>query len=78
MEPTLKEGSRLLVFSWAPKRRGDILVFRKEGLIMVKRAVTYESNRWQVRADNLKEGDDSLVFGGVPDADVVGRVIAHW
>ncbi len=80
MEPTLRDGDRVLVRHGAPARAGDVVVARfVDGTVAVKRAVERRATRtgeaaWWLLSDNPAEGIDSRHRGPVPDADVVALV----
>ena len=76
MEPTLREGDRLLVVHGLPPRVGGLLVVRlPSGVLAVKRATSYAEDGWWVERDNPREGVDSWLVGAIPDHDVVARVL---
>jgi hypothetical protein len=86
MEPTLYEGDRLLVRYGAPPRAGRLAVVRlpdgPDGPrpVSVKRIVgpaPGEPGHWWVERDNAGEGIDSWLVGGIPDPDVLARVVAR-
>jgi signal peptidase I len=76
MEPTLRDGDRLLLLHGASPRPGRLAVVRlPDGVVAVKRAVRREPGGWWVERDNPFEGVDSWRVGVVPDADVLARVL---
>jgi hypothetical protein len=86
MEPTLYEGDRLLVRYGVRPRVGGLAVVRlpdgPEGPrpVAVKRVVGHapgEPGYWWVERDNPREGVDSWLVGGIPEADVLARVVAR-
>jgi hypothetical protein len=80
MEPTLREGDRLLVRYGAPPRPGRVAVVRLPGRpgLSVKRIGWQDSDGWWLERDNPREGVDSWQVGPVgPDAVLavaLGRV----
>jgi nickel-type superoxide dismutase maturation protease len=84
MAPTLRDGDWLVCRRVAPDhvvRPGDVVVVERPdrpGLLLVKRAVRREADGWWVEGDNAAASDDSRVFGAVPDALVVARVLARY
>ncbi len=88
MEPTLTEGDRLLLLHHPPSRlvtAGRLVVVRlPDGPsgprpVSVKRLVGRDPDdpsRWWVERDNPREGVDSWLVGGIPEADLVAVVIA--
>jgi nickel-type superoxide dismutase maturation protease len=80
MLPTLRPGDVVVVRWRARVSAGDVVVVRRPdrpGLNVVKRAARREAGGWWVLGDNPAESDDSRVFGVVPDAAVVARVLAR-
>lgn len=84
MEPTLYEGDRLLVLWGGRPRAGRMAVVRlppsDDGPrpVSVKRVTGPDpgnSGAWWVERDNPAEGVDSWLVGGIPDRDVLGRVL---
>ena len=76
MEPTLRDGDRLLVRYGAAPRRGRLVVVRLPGRPLgVKRAAFSTDDGWWVERDNPREGVDSWVVGAVPPDDVVAVVV---
>ena len=78
MEPTLREGDRLLVVHSGRLAPGRLCVVRlPDGTIAVKRAVRRERDGWWVERDNPSAGVDSWSVGTIPDDDVVARVLVR-
>ncbi|HMJ77568.1 MAG TPA: S24/S26 family peptidase [Iamia sp.] len=79
MEPTLREGDRLLVRHGAAPRTGGLAVVRlPDGTVAVKRVAHREDDGgWWVERDNPREGVDSWSVGAIADGDVVARVVAR-
>ncbi len=82
MLPALRSGDCLLVSRRSPIRVGDLVVARRpqlEGLLLVKRATRRADGGWWLLSDNAAAGlDDSRVFGTLPDAFVVGKVLFRY
>jgi hypothetical protein len=81
MEPTLRDGDVCLVWWGAAPRTGTVVVARLPGGrgLGVKRAAFVDAaGEWWLRSDNVGVGTDSAVFGMVPSADVLGRVLARY
>lgn len=78
MLPSFRSGNRVLVWRYGTVRKGDVVVFSKGGLTMVKRAVEWNGDRWVVRGDNISASTDSLDFGGVEERSIIGKVIARY
>jgi hypothetical protein len=83
MEPTLREGDRLLVRYDAVPTAGRLVLARfADGTLVVKRAEGRRALRsgapgWWVLSDNPSEGVDSRHRGPVADADVRAVVLAR-
>jgi signal peptidase I len=78
MEPSLREGDRLLVVHGAPPRAGRPAVVRlPDGVVAVKRVTRRDPDGWWVERDNPAEGVDSWLVGVIPDHDVVARVVVR-
>jgi|SRR5680860_36284 len=78
MQPTLREGDRLLVRYDAVPRPGRLVVVRlPDGVVAVKRATRREPGGWWVERDNPVEGLDSWSVGLIPDRDVVATVVCR-
>lgn len=78
MLPTFQHGDRVLVWRYGAIRPGDIVVFCKNGMKMVKRAVTKAGDRWVMRGDNENVSTDSRDFGAVEEKSIVGRVVMSY
>jgi signal peptidase I len=78
MQPTLRDGDRIVVRHGAVPRVGDLVVVRlPDGVVAVKRATAREPGGWWVERDNPFEGVDSWAVGAIPDGDVVAVVRAR-
>ena len=78
MQPTLREGDRLLVRYDAMPTPGALVVVRlPDGTVAVKRALRREPEGWWVERDNPAEGVDSWAVGAIPDQDVVAVVLTR-
>jgi phage repressor protein C with HTH and peptisase S24 domain len=78
MEPTLREGDRLLVRYGRTPRQGQLVVVRwPDRPVSVKRATHHTDEGWWVERDNPREGVDSWLVGAVPDADVLACVLVR-
>ncbi|PUA80283.1 peptidase S24 [Nocardioides currus] len=80
MEPTLRDGDRLLVsYAAAPAADAVVLARFADGTVAVKRAVERRTLRtggpgWWLLSDNPDEGVDSRHRGPVEDGSVLGVV----
>jgi phage repressor protein C with HTH and peptisase S24 domain len=78
MEPTLREGDRLLVVYGARPRLGGLAVVRlPDRPLAVKRITARVDDGWWVERDNPAEGVDSWLVGAVAAEDVVAIVVAR-
>ncbi len=83
MQPTLRDGDRLLVRGGTGASRsagvGRIVVVRLPGgrPLSVKRLVHREPEGWWVERDNPAEGVDSWHVGAVPETDLLGVAVAR-
>jgi phage repressor protein C with HTH and peptisase S24 domain len=79
MQPTLRNGDRILVHYGATPRPGDLVVVRlPDRPVSVKRLVRREPDGgWWVERDNPSEGVDSWAVGAVPEADLLAVVRAR-
>lgn len=76
MQPTLRDGDRLLVRYGAVPRIGRLAVVRlPDGVVAVKRVARRERDGWWIERDNPDEGVDSWTVGAIPDPDVIARVV---
>jgi phage repressor protein C with HTH and peptisase S24 domain len=76
MEPTLRDGDRVLVRYGAAPRAGSLVLVRlPDRPLSVKRATRLEEDGWWVERDNPDEGVDSWLVGAIPVDDVVARVL---
>jgi hypothetical protein len=77
MEPTLRDGDRLVVVPGGRPRPGRVAVVRLPGgrPLSVKRLGFPAEDGWWVERDNPAEGVDSWQAGAVPPADVLGTVL---
>jgi phage repressor protein C with HTH and peptisase S24 domain len=68
MEPTLRDGDRLVVRHGVTPRAGQIVIVRLPGRdgVSVKRLVRRDADGWWVERDNPAEGVDSWLVGAVP------------
>jgi nickel-type superoxide dismutase maturation protease len=77
MEPTLREGDRLLV-RWGRRgaRPGAIAVVRLPNRpLSIKRLAFRDGTGWWVERDNPGVGVDSWSIGAVPQNDLVGVAV---
>jgi len=79
MEPTLRDGDRLLVSYAGQPRTGDLVLVRlpDRSAPAVKRATFRDASGWWVERDNPGEGVDSWLVGAIPDAHVLAVVLGR-
>lgn len=79
MEPTLRDGDRLLVRYGVGARPGQIVIVRLPGRdgVSVKRLVRSGGDGWWVERDNPAEGVDSWLVGAVPDQDLLAVALGR-
>ena len=76
MQPTLRDGDRLLVAHGARPRPGHVAVVRfADGVVAVKRLDRLDAEGWWVSRDNPAEGRDSWTAGPVAPHDVLAVVL---
>lgn len=79
MEPTLRDGDRLVLRYGRRPLVGQVVVVRlpeRDGL-SVKRVTRRDDSSWWVERDNQSEGVDSWLVGAVPDVDMVAVALAR-
>jgi len=78
MQPTLRDGDRLLLDHRRTPRVGDVAVVRLPGgVLAIKRLETYDDG-WWVSRDNPHEGVDSWTIGAPVDAVIAIAVVRLW
>ncbi len=75
MEPQIRNGDFVLASSipyfFSKPRKGDIVVFKKERRLIIKRIDQVKNYKYKVLGDNKK---DSLDFGWITRIDILGKV----
>jgi nickel-type superoxide dismutase maturation protease len=76
MEPTLRQGDRVLVAYGRQPHPGDLVVVQLPNRpgYSVKRVFRHDTDGWWVERDNPNEGVDSWLVGAIPDRDLLGVV----
>ncbi|MBI2041259.1 MAG: S26 family signal peptidase [DPANN group archaeon] len=78
MLPNFKEGDYALVSKiYFSLKAGDVIVFEKNNVAMIKRIEKVEDGKYFVEGDNKPESEDSRQFGPVGRKHVVGKVFAR-
>jgi nickel-type superoxide dismutase maturation protease len=77
MEPTLRDGDRLLVRWGAGRARpGAVAVVQlPDRPLSIKRITFRQDDGWWVERDNPAVGVDSWQVGAVPEADLLGIAV---
>lgn len=75
MAPEYKPGDHVLTFNWLGIKKGDVIVFKEEGVKMIKRVKKVERDRVFVEGDNKKE---SAKMEPIPSSQIVGKVILKY
>ena len=84
MSPTLRDGDVVFGVSLhlRPVRAGSIVAFRRHarrnGRLLIKRALTQESTGWFVIGDHPSRSSDSRRFGAVPTSDIQAVAVCRW
>ncbi|MBV9602009.1 MAG: S26 family signal peptidase [Chloroflexi bacterium] len=82
MQPALRPGDRLIIWTWARPRTHDVVVLRdpeSRSTLTVKRVAAFTPDgALIVRGDNPNVSRDSRHFGPVPRALVVGRAVYRY
>jgi signal peptidase I len=79
MEPTIKNNGSVLVsqipFLFIKPKVKDIIAFKMNNKILIKRIMEIDKNKFFLKGDNLKDSLDSSNFGFISKNDIVGKVI---
>lgn len=79
MDSTIKNGSEVLVSSvpyiFSSPKSGDIVAFKKENKVLVKRIKKIRDDKYYLIGDNEKDSLDSEEFGWIPKDKIIGKVI---
>jgi nickel-type superoxide dismutase maturation protease len=81
MEPTLRDGDRLLVVKRPGPGMGRIVALedpRGHGRLLLKRVVSVLGGRIVVEGDNKARSTDSRAFGPVDRQAIVGRAVYRY
>lgn len=83
MEPFFKDGARVLINRWAyllsKPQIGDIVVFKRSqsNKFIIKRIGKVFSNGYFVEGNNQYDSQDSRIFGQIPKAQIIGKVLVR-
>jgi len=75
MEPSYREGERVLTFNWGKPRLGDVIVFKQKDKFYIKRVELITAGKITVSGDNKKL---SSKFKPIDLRQVVGRVVLKY
>lgn len=77
MNPTLREGQKVIAVRFLPSKSGDLVVLKdpRDGRLLLKRITEVRKEVLFVEGDNKKESTDSRHFGWIPKKSVIGTVI---
>ena len=78
MEPSYKNGDRVVTTRLLKPKTGDVIVFKKNAMTMIKRVQKIENQKYHVRGDNWKESEGSDDFGLITREEIIGKVIFHY
>jgi len=81
MEPALRQGQSVLASSIpylvSKPKIGDIIFFKKDEKIFIKRVSKIDGDKYFVAGDNQKDSMDSRKFGWINKSDILGKVIYY-
>lgn len=79
MEPNLLDGSIIFVSSIpylvSRPKIGDVVAFRLNNKVLIKRLVKIENEKYFVKGDNEKDSFDGRKFGWIDRKEIVGKII---
>jgi len=79
MEPTIKNGQYVLIskipYFFSEPDVKEIVAFKKNQKILIKRIVKKTGDKYFLAGDNLKDSLDSRSFGFVSKNDILGKVM---
>lgn len=81
MEPTLQEGTVVLVNTYAfwfrsPKKNDIVALYDpRDKKILVKRIIKKDKNMFFVQGDNTLHSTDSREFGMINRRDILGKIV---
>ncbi len=79
MEPVIKNGQYVLIskipYFFSEPSVKEIVVFKKNQKILIKRIIKKTGDKYFLAGDNLKDSLDSRSFGFVSKNDILGKVI---
>lgn len=79
MEPGLKSGDKVLLFTWAylfsKPRKGDVIAFKANSKVFIKRISKVQGNAISVQGDNRH---DSLKLKPIKESQIIGKIIMRY
>lgn len=75
MMPGYFEGDHVLTFNWAIPKVGDVVVFQKDCVFLIKKLIKISSDIFEAKGDNQEEGQRIYRFG---HKQLVGKVILRY
>jgi signal peptidase I len=79
MEPAIKNQQRVLIskipYFFSEPGVKEIVAFKKNQKILVKRIVKKTGDKYFLAGDNLKDSFDSRSFGFISKNDILGKVM---
>lgn len=80
MEPSISQHDKVLVsnvcFIIIKPKIGNIIAFKKNNKIFIKRIIKIKGEKYFVKGDNLRDSLDSDKFGWILKKDILGKVIS--
>jgi len=77
MLPAYGPGDWLIATPFRRIAPGDVVVIERRsrpGMLLIKRVVRLEGDKWWVEGDNAEESDDSRTWGAVDRSEIVARI----
>lgn len=78
MEPSYKDGDKVIAFKFGKVRETDVIVFKKNAITMIKRVQKIENTKYYVRGDNWNASEGSDDFGALSKEEIIGKVVFHY
>ncbi len=78
MEPSLREGDRVLLLRTKNMKKGDVVVFAAAGRDCIKRVASVTRSSFFVEGDNKAESTDSRHYGAIHKKQVIGKVVWRY
>lgn len=75
MEPAFFDGDHVLTFNWIKPKIGDVVVFKSENILKIKRIQKILGTRILVHGDNRKSSTEEKP---IKPGDLIGKVILKY